>query len=554
MNKVTNWQKRAQAEGWVTKAFETDPHSEPSPLLATLVLLGALVCSVPVLAFLGSVFGEILLRTPLGYVVGTLCMIGSLWALRRTHHIFATCVALEVLGLGLALLVMLWLHDSGGGDAAVLAASLFVIAALLLSATVISELWVVRVAGFLLAPAVLAALAMALKVMGVSYGRVFGLAPAWLALAAAPWAWWCWNEERWLGKAQSARQAALAAGYVSGLLVHSLVLGAWLHVPQSPAELAGVNALRSSAYAWPHWLAVLLVLISGWVLLRRWSEGSPSAGVRSLLGLAFAVAAVCSWFSPVLGTVALVAALAAASARWRLLASCGVVALGLLSSFYYNMAWPLAAKGLGLAVLGVVLGLSVVFIRPADRSAASLTAPASRRGTLWILLGGLVALGVANVDVWQKENVIAGGERILVRLVPVDPRSLMQGDYMRLRFDIPAEIVKELERSAVNSVQWSKRAVVVAKVNDRREAQLLRLASEHETPGEGEVLLPLRLLKGSWVLVTDAYFFPEGQGHRFEQARFGEIRALPGGRALLVGLADEHGRSIPPGVRAEHEP
>lgn len=554
MNTVANWQKRAQAEGWVTKDFKTDPHSEPSPLLATLVLLGALVCSVPLLAFLGGVFGEILLRTPLGYVVGTLCMIGALRALRRTHHIFATCVALEVLGVGLALLVILWLDDSGGGDAAVLAASLFVIAALFLSATVISELWVVRVAGFLLAPAVLAALAMALKMMGVSYGRVFGLSPAWLALAVAPWAWWCWNEARWLGKAPSARQASLAAGYVSGLLVHSLVLGAWLHVPQSPAELVGVNALWSRAYAWPRWLAVLLVLISGWVLLRRWSEGSLSAGVRSLLGLAFAVAAGCSWFSPVLGTVALVAALAAASARWRLLASCGVVALGLLSSFYYNVTWPLAAKGLGLAVLGVVLGLSVGFIRPMSRSTATLTAPASRRGALWILLGGLVALGVANVDVWQKENVIAGGERILVRLVPVDPRSLMQGDYMRLRFDIPAEILKELERSTVDSFQWSRRAVVVAKVNDRREAQLLRLASEREAPGEGEVLLPLKQLKGAWVLVTDAYFFPEGQGHRFEQARFGEFRALPGGRALLVGLADEHGKSILPGVRNEHAP
>ena len=44
--------------------------------------------------------------------------------------------------------------------------------------------------------------------------------------------------------------------------------------------------------------------------------------------------------------------------------------------------------------------------------------------------------------------------------------------------------------------------------------------------------------------MTDAYFFPEGEGKRFEAARFGEFRVLADGRALLIGLVDGQRRPI----------
>jgi uncharacterized membrane-anchored protein len=46
--------------------------------------------------------------------------------------------------------------------------------------------------------------------------------------------------------------------------------------------------------------------------------------------------------------------------------------------------------------------------------------------------------------------------------------------------------------------------------------------------------------EGRWVLVTDAWFFKEGEAQRWEKARFGEFRVLPDGRALLVGMRDEN--------------
>ena len=137
-----------------------------------------------------------------------------------------------------------------------------------------------------------------------------------------------------------------------------------------------------------------------------------------------------------------------------------------------------------------------------------------------------------------KEKLIAEGQPVLVRLIPVDPRSLMQGDYMALNFSLPPEV------SAALLETLAPTALVRAKLDDKGEATVLALARSRADAGAGEIILPLKQLKGRWVLVTDAYFFPEGTGEAFARAQFGDFRVLPDGRALLVGLADAQGKPI----------
>ena len=52
------------------------------------------------------------------------------------------------------------------------------------------------------------------------------------------------------------------------------------------------------------------------------------------------------------------------------------------------------------------------------------------------LVAGLAVLGFVNFGIWQREQLVTGGRVMLLRLSPVDPRSLMQGDYMRLNFEV----------------------------------------------------------------------------------------------------------------------
>ena len=52
-----------------------------------------------------------------------------------------------------------------------------------------------------------------------------------------------------------------------------------------------------------------------------------------------------------------------------------------------------------------------------------------------LIIANLVLLLVYfNWSVYQKEQTLKEGQLVLLQLAPVDPRSLMQGDYMRLNY------------------------------------------------------------------------------------------------------------------------
>ena len=60
-------------------------------------------------------------------------------------------------------------------------------------------------------------------------------------------------------------------------------------------------------------------------------------------------------------------------------------------------------------------------------------------------LAAVATLAAVNVAIWQKEALIAEGRPVYVELAPVDPRSLIQGDYMRLNFRLPEDIEHQLD-------------------------------------------------------------------------------------------------------------
>src|SRR5690606_4235060 len=47
---------------------------------------------------------------------------------------------------------------------------------------------------------------------------------------------------------------------------------------------------------------------------------------------------------------------------------------------------------------------------------------------------------VVNAGIYQREQILAHGKSVILALAPVDPRSLMQGDYMALRFQVADDV------------------------------------------------------------------------------------------------------------------
>ncbi|WP_429076217.1 GDYXXLXY domain-containing protein [Aeromonas veronii] len=153
---------------------------------------------------------------------------------------------------------------------------------------------------------------------------------------------------------------------------------------------------------------------------------------------------------------------------------------------------------------------------------------------LALLLSGLAILAGINATVWRYEHAMSSGEVVLLRLAPVDPRSLMQGDYMRLNY----EIARELTSRDARTTQNKGSDTLVIRLDAHQVATLVadgkpdRLASD-------ERRLQVHQSERQWQIGPDAYFFEEGTGEQYEAARYGEFRLQADGKTLLVGLKDE---------------
>ncbi len=170
---------------------------------------------------------------------------------------------------------------------------------------------------------------------------------------------------------------------------------------------------------------------------------------------------------------------------------------------------------------------------PASQARASRGWP--RAPVLASIVTGLVAvLAAVNVDIVQKEAIIRDGTRFVVALRPVDPRSLMQGDYMTLNF------ASQGGEDGNLFADYSHRYVEL-QPDAQGVYHFTRTLRQMAPPAQpGNVVVRYRRQLDERVLfVTDAYFFPEGQAEHFARARYGEFRVNQEGVALLTGLLDE---------------
>lgn len=146
-----------------------------------------------------------------------------------------------------------------------------------------------------------------------------------------------------------------------------------------------------------------------------------------------------------------------------------------------------------------------------------------------LLLAGLAILAFVNSGIYRSERLLTEGRVVLLRLSPVDPRSLMQGDYMRLNFEVADQAFP-----AIDSVPKADGHVVVL-LGPNAIATFRRFA-DGRALAPGEIALRYRIRGGRANFATDAYFFEEGRAKDFEGAAFGEFRVGADGEMILTRL------------------
>lgn len=153
-----------------------------------------------------------------------------------------------------------------------------------------------------------------------------------------------------------------------------------------------------------------------------------------------------------------------------------------------------------------------------------------------ILLNLVFFLGLFNYSIVEKEDLLANGDLVLFELAPVDPRSLMQGDYMRLRYALAQEI---------NNDSIPHRGLCVVETDSNGVAQKLRIQENNGPLNENEKLIAYTA--HSWWGInigSESFFFQEGNAEKYEDAKYGGIKIDEKGGSILVGLYDENLKKI----------
>ncbi|MGA0582638.1 MAG: GDYXXLXY domain-containing protein, partial [Castellaniella sp.] len=288
-------------------------------------------------------------------------------------------------------------------------------------------------------------------------------------------------------------------------LLPGLLLGAWM-IPHRPALPAGLRlgAPAACCVAGLGWAgAPMCAAALAGLVLGRWSSDRLAQALSVMLGLAG------------------------------------------LALYYFDSSDALVAKAARLSLTAVWLAALAVWLwAPWRRTAVRPGATARRAWGLpvWLLAGGALALGAVQVRVHHYETILNRGRPVILALAPVDPRSLMQGDYMALDYAVRRQAEDWLrEREPVRAaLRASGRGWLLLRRDGEGVWRLAAVAAEPPTAPAGDmVALAFRWRNEGLDWGGRSWFFPEGESDHYAKARYGTLRVAADGTALLAGLLDE---------------
>jgi len=221
-----------------------------------------------------------------------------------------------------------------------------------------------------------------------------------------------------------------------------------------------------------------------------------------------------------------------------------------LGLYYYSLTIPLLYKALLLLLFAFIFsGVAIYLLRkykPQTQSAVSF-ANVSKVKPLAALAVVLLILIPLNYKVQQFEDVLATGKPVVLKIAPVDARSLMQGDYMALSYSILNDIRANLNESedGVFTIETEKKrpSKVYALIHQDEQGVATLCRVEDSLPNDfkdcaADVYLPVNNFKWLPELPSQEYFFAEGKGQHYAQAEYAEYR-FKNGILLLARLLDK---------------
>ena len=163
-----------------------------------------------------------------------------------------------------------------------------------------------------------------------------------------------------------------------------------------------------------------------------------------------------------------------------------------------------------------------------------------------IVLGVIVYAFQVKAD---RDQLILTGKEMLLELAPVDPLSLLQGQYMIINFALERENI-ELKEEDVNSgrihLSPNGSTTIVLRYNESGVANFNRFKDD-QLLASNEILFKIkarRAWRGSEYsyridVEQESFLFKENTEKKYESAKYGVFKVGPDGDFVLVDLADK---------------
>ena len=161
----------------------------------------------------------------------------------------------------------------------------------------------------------------------------------------------------------------------------------------------------------------------------------------------------------------------------------------------------------------------------------------------WLIAINLLAvLSYFAIETADKERILKHAPEVRLKLAPVDPRSLMQGDYMRLNFDIINRSF-DFKQERGNHIKYA-----IVSVPD---GEYIRTQADNQGIAPDEVAIKV-ITEAYWShLSSENYFFEEGTGHLYNDAKFALVSVDEDGNIYIKNLCDSIGNIIEPKAQSK---
>ena len=165
-----------------------------------------------------------------------------------------------------------------------------------------------------------------------------------------------------------------------------------------------------------------------------------------------------------------------------------------------------------------------------------------------LIINIVILFVVTGFSANKEEGYKKSDSYFYLELAPVDPRSLLQGDYMTLNYDI----IDKAQEIIFNGIYDSKdennefldmrKGYIVVSLDENKVAKFVKLSKE-KTDEKDLLFIAFKSDGFNVNINANSYLFQEGTGDKYENARYSKV-VLVDNKLRLIDLRDKDFKEI----------